>query len=61
MTKPLVSIIIPTYNSEMTIGKCLESIRNQSYENVEIIIVDSFSGDGTAKLAERYGARIFFL
>jgi len=38
--KPSVSVIIPTYNSEKTIEKCLESIRNQSYTNIEIIVVD---------------------
>ena len=33
----MVSVIIPTFNSEKTILKCLESIRNQTYKNVEII------------------------
>ncbi|MFH7873662.1 MAG: glycosyltransferase, partial [Candidatus Aenigmatarchaeota archaeon] len=49
--KPLVSIIIPTYNSEKTLAKCLESIKNQSYKNIEIIVVDRFSKDKTAEIA----------
>lgn len=44
---PLVSIIIPTLNSEGTVDACLESIKNQSYEGAEIVVVDGFSGDGT--------------
>ena len=56
--KPSVSVIIPTYNSEKTIEKCLESIRNQSYKNIEIIVVDRFSMDKTVEIAEKYGARI---
>ncbi|MEM3335898.1 MAG: glycosyltransferase family A protein [Candidatus Aenigmatarchaeota archaeon] len=59
--KPLVSIIIPTYNSEKTLAKCLESIKNQSYKNIEIIVVDRFSKDKTAEIAKEYGARVFKL
>ncbi|MFQ5821146.1 MAG: glycosyltransferase [Candidatus Heimdallarchaeota archaeon] len=56
--KSLVSVIIPTKNSEATIKKCLESIKNQTYPNIEIIVVDSFSRDKTKKIAENYGARL---
>lgn len=56
--KPLVSVIIPTKNSEATIEKCLGSIRNQTYLNIEIIVVDSFSRDKTKEVAENYGAKI---
>jgi glycosyltransferase involved in cell wall biosynthesis len=61
LDNPLVSVIIPTYNSEKTLAKCLESIKNQTYKNIEVIVVDRFSGDGTAKLAEDYVSRVFFL
>jgi glycosyltransferase involved in cell wall biosynthesis len=57
--KPLVSVIVPTKNSEATIQKCLGSIRSQTYSNIEIIVVDCFSEDKTGKIAEGYGARIF--
>jgi len=42
---PLVSVVIPTYNSEKTLAKCLESIKNQTYKNVELIVVDNYSRD----------------
>lgn len=58
---PLVSIIIPTRNSEKTLEKCLESIKNQSYKNIEIIIVDQESEDKTLEIATKYGAKIFNL
>jgi len=54
--KPLVSVIVPTKDSEVTISKCLESIRNQTYPNIEIIVVDNFSRDGTKEIAQKYGS-----
>jgi len=55
---PLVSVVIPTYNSERTLAKCLESIKNQIYKNVEAIVVDNYSKDKTVEIAKRYGAKI---
>jgi glycosyltransferase involved in cell wall biosynthesis len=48
----LVSIIIPTFNSSGTIGRCLKSILNQTYKSIEVIIVDNYSSDETEKLIE---------
>ena len=56
--RPLVSVIIPTKNSESTIKKCLESIKNQTYPRLEVLIIDNFSTDSTQKIAENHGARI---
>jgi len=56
---PLVSVIIPTKNSEDSIEKCLESLRNQSYKNVEIIVVDNYSMDKTAEIAKNFKVKIF--
>jgi len=53
-----VSIIIPTYNSAKTLRECLESIKEQSHQNYEIIIVDNESTDNTLKIAEEFGAHI---
>ncbi len=55
---PLVSVVIPTYNSEKTLPKCLESIKNQTYNTVEIIIVDNFSSDATRGIAGKQGAMV---
>src|SRR5881396_558070 len=51
---PLVSVIIPTKNSERTIRSCLESVRTQTYQNLEIVVVDNFSIDNTVKIATEY-------
>lgn len=52
--KPLVTIIIPTYNSETALDACLQSIAKQTYKNTEIIIVDKFSTDKTKEIAIKY-------
>lgn len=52
--KDLISIIIPTYNSEKYIARTIDSIMNQSYQNIEIIIVDDGSQDGTKSIVEKY-------
>jgi glycosyltransferase involved in cell wall biosynthesis len=54
----LVSVVIPTYNSEKTLAKCLESIKNQTYKNTECIIVDNFSFDATQRIAKEQGVRV---
>lgn len=53
--KKLVSIAIPTFNCENLIRDCLESIKKQTYQPIEIIIVDSFSTDQTPQIAKEYG------
>ena len=45
--KPLVSVVIPTYNAELYMQKCLQSVLNQTYKNIEILVVDDFSKDNT--------------
>lgn len=61
MKTPLVSVIIPTKNSADTLEACLKSIKNQTYQNIETIIVDQSSTDDTTKIAKRYGAKIVSL
>lgn len=56
MEQPLVSIIVPVYNGERAIERCLRSIQNQSYANTEIIVVDDGSTDHTKKVIEKYAA-----
>lgn len=58
--QPLVSVNTATYNSEKTLAKCLESVKKQSYPNIEIIIMDSHSKDRTLEIARSYGAKIVF-
>lgn len=49
-----VSIIIPVYGVEKYISQCLESVINQSYENIEIIVVNDGTKDNSMKIVEEY-------
>ena len=51
-----ISVIIPAYNAEKTIGKCLDSLFAQTYGNFEIIAVNDGSTDGTLDALNRYAA-----
>lgn len=55
MKKPLISIIIASYNSKATILQTLESLREQTFHDFEVIIVDGASKDGTIDLMQLYG------
>ncbi|MBN8719431.1 MAG: glycosyltransferase family 2 protein [Sediminibacterium magnilacihabitans] len=54
---PLVSVVMATYNGERFIGAQLNSILEQTYPNLELIIVDDGSTDGTANLLKQYAER----
>ena len=56
--KPLVSITIPTYNSEKTLPLCLEAVSKQSYTNIETLLIDSHSTDGTRDIAASFGVKV---
>ena len=53
---PAISIIIPTYNSDKTLERCLESIVKQDFETYEIIIVDGKSSDKTKDIVIKYAS-----
>lgn len=56
--QPLVSVVVATRNNAATLDRMLSSIRNQTYPNVELIVVDNLSTDETTSVAKRYGARV---
>ena len=56
---PLVSIILPTKNVAGFVKNCLNSIKAQSYPNIELIIVDNYSTDGTYQLAKEYSDKVY--
>jgi len=49
---PLVSVVIPTFNRENVLGRAISSVIKQSYQNIELIVVDDGSTDNTAKLVK---------
>lgn len=57
----LVSVIIPTYNRENFIEKSIESVLNQTYKNIEIIIVDDNSSDNTFYIIKKYMEKYDFI
>jgi glycosyltransferase involved in cell wall biosynthesis len=59
--RPLVSVVIPTYNREGIIRDTIEDVFRQTYANIELIIVDDGSTDATLSILESYGDRIRWL
>lgn len=51
---PLISIIVPVYNGERFLEECLESIRRQTYHNIEVVVVDDGSTDSSSDIIKRY-------
>ncbi|MBR2996963.1 glycosyltransferase [Candidatus Saccharibacteria bacterium] len=54
MKTPLISIIVPVYNVELYLPKCLNSIKSQTYSNLEIILIDDGSADNSGKLCDNF-------
>lgn len=54
MEKPLISVIIPVYNVEKYLTECIDSVINQTYKNLEIILVDDGSTDSSGEICDRY-------
>lgn len=54
MQQPKVSVIVPVYNVEKYLKQCLDSIVNQTYKNLEIIIVNDGTKDNSMKIVEEY-------
>lgn len=51
---PLISVIIPVHNTAGYLRKCIDSVRNQSLQEIEIILVDNLSTDGSSKICDEY-------
>jgi glycosyltransferase involved in cell wall biosynthesis len=59
MSRPFFSIIIPTFNSEKTIEKCILSILNQTFKDYEILVIDASSTDRTLNLINLLSKKYF--
>ena len=53
----LISVIVPVYKVEQYLGRCVESLLAQTYQNVEIILVDDGSPDACPKMCDEYAAK----
>lgn len=53
----LISVIVPAYNVERYIRKCLDSVCNQTYRNLEILVIDDGSTDGTGAICDEFAAK----
>ena len=52
-----ISVIIPVYNCKMYLRQCIESVINQDEKNIEIILVDDGSTDGSSSICEEYAKK----
>ncbi len=55
--KPLVSVVVPMYNVEALLPRCLDSLTTQTHRNLQLILVDDGSPDGSGRIADDYAAR----
>jgi glycosyltransferase involved in cell wall biosynthesis len=56
----VVSVVVPTRNSESTIDRCLKSICKQTYQNIEVIVIDNYSKDKTREIAQKYAKVLLY-
>ena len=57
MQSTFISVIVPIYNVEKYICRCVDSILHQTYKNIEIILVDDGSPDNCPKICDEYAAK----
>lgn len=55
--KPLISVIVPVYNVKKYVEKCLDSILRQKYKNLDIVVVDDGSTDGSGEICDKYATK----
>lgn len=54
---PLISVVVPVYNTEKYLAECLSSIIDQTYKNLEIVLIDDGSTDGSGKICDEYAKK----
>ena len=55
--QPFISIVIPVYNAERYINKCIDSVLNQSYTNWELLLINDGSSDDSGKICDSYSMK----
>jgi len=56
LEKPMISVIVPVYNTEAYLARCLDSLLAQTYPRLEILLIDDASTDGSGRICEAYAA-----
>lgn len=59
--KGVISVIVPIYNTANYLNKCIQSLVNQTYQHLEIILVDDGSNDGSADICDRYASEYDYI
>ena len=59
MTVPKISIIVPVFNVEQYLPRCIDSILNQSFRNFELLLIDDGSSDNSGNICDRYAKNDF--
>ena len=49
-----ISVIVPVYNVKLYLHKCVDSILNQTYQNIEVLLIDDGSTDGSSDICDSY-------
>lgn len=57
MSNPLISVVIPVYNTAPYLEKCLESVVNQTYQNLQVIIINDGSTDNSAEICQKFSEK----
>ena len=57
LMEDLISVIVPVYNVEAYLDRCMYSVLNQTYQNLEILLIDDGSTDGSPALCDAYAAK----
>lgn len=57
MSVPVISIIVPVFNAERYLSRCIDSILNQSFSDLELLLVDDGSTDGSGNVCDEYAAK----
>lgn len=57
MSNQLISVVVPVYNVSKYLNECIESIINQTYETIEILLIDDGSTDGSSEICDEWGKR----
>ena len=59
--EPLVSVIVPMFNAESEVERSIQSVLNQKYENIELLLIDDGSYDRTQEICEQYVCKFEFV